>query len=1379
MPSSHVFTGITSEGGILPTDFLAELTSPKSDIEGLDPTTYRLAPGERIGDQVNRSWNRLKGCWVNFLRSISAKQPGEPTTTETRERWLFPLFQELDFGRLTAARPIEVDGKSYPVSHGWGSVPIHLVGTHVDLDRRTPGAVGATKASPHSLVQQVLNASDNHLWGIISNGFTLRLVRDNVALTRIAYLEWDLQAIFDGDLYPEFFLLWLVCHQTRFEPSPDGRPDQCWIEKWKKQAEEKGLRALENLRPGVEKAIASIGSGLVSHKANQTLRSKLSSGQLSTQDFYRQILRIIYRMLFLFVAEDRGLLHPSLPGDDQGKEAMESALKARQRYRDFYSIGRLRDLTLHRAGTPHPDLWQVFQLVSRFLGFDSGSPELALPALGSFLWSPQAAPDLEDCLISNRHFLEAVHALAFIRDGNVRRAIDYKNLGAEELGSVYESLLELHPIVNADAGAFELKTAAGHERKTTGSYYTDDSLVQSLLGTALEPVIAETVKGKEGAAAAEALLKLKICDLAVGSGHFLIGAAHRLARRVAAARTGEEEPSPEAIRSALREVIGRCLYGVDINPMAAELCRVSLWLEALEPGKPLSFLDHHIRVGNSLLGATPELIAGGLPDEAFNPIEGDDRKFCSALKKKNKEERAGQRSMLYLMVAESQTEYNSIESRTREIDESPDSTIDEIHRKAEQFHRLVVSPEYQHARQIADAWCAAFVWRKQKGTPFEPITTDTIRRLEEDPNALSPGQKEEVERLAAQYWFFHWHLAFPEVFVWGGFDCVLGNPPWEMVELSEKEFFAHRALAIANASSARQRQALILKLEHDDPSLWVQFREARRLVGGSRHFIQASGRYARSSVGRINLYPLFTELAAHQLSPKGRAGIIVPSAISMDAYNAALFGWLLQNSRVVSLFDFENAGELFPSVHRSYRFCLLTLAGADGNSQEIGFCYFAHSVEELREPRRRVILSQNDILDFSPNTLAPPILQRAEDKEIATRCYRRIGIFHDQRDGRTSAWRPAIQRMLSLSDDGDFFRRREELPETIPDDFERLYSGKTIHAFNHRFATFDAQDWRPATTSELSDPSFLPVTEYYARRDEVVSRLAGKWPSSWLIGYRDIARATDERTSIAAIIPRVGCDTHCRNIYLGVMDSGLAACLVSNMNAFAFDYFARQKIIGTGMGAGVLEQLPVIPPSMYTVPCPWSGDSPWLLGAWLFRRALELTYSAWDLEPFAQDCGCSGPPFRWDEERRFLLRCELDAAFFHLYLPATADGQWKPSRIADGAMRDETPEELSELKRHFPAPRDAVAYIMDTFPIVRRKDEEKHGEYRTKRVILEIYDEMAQAIRTGNPYQTRLTPPPGPPADEHGNFLPLPEWNPGQPKPPNWPRHIHPPREVS
>jgi hypothetical protein len=389
MKSSSSFIAITSEGGLLPADFLHELPDPKTNIEGVTPVAYHLAEGERFNEQINRSWHRLKGCWENFKKVIAGKPPGETTTTDTRERWLLPLFQELGFGRVTTAKPIEVDGRRYPVSHGWNQVPIHLVGSHVaDIDHRMPGAVGAAKASPHSLVQSMLNASNDHLWGIVSNGFNLRLLRDNITLTRLAYVEFDLQAMFDGDLYSEFFILWLVCHQSRFEGE---KPTQFWLERWKKAAEDKTLRALEDLYPGVKKAIVALGTGLVSHRANDVLLGKLRVGRLTTQEFYRQILRVIYRMLFLLVAEDRALLH--LPDDT------EAAIKARLRYLNFYSIARIRVLTLHRAGTPHPDLWHVFQFVTAKLGSDTGCPELALPPLGSFLWTaaqstPGSSPGL-------------------------------------------------------------------------------------------------------------------------------------------------------------------------------------------------------------------------------------------------------------------------------------------------------------------------------------------------------------------------------------------------------------------------------------------------------------------------------------------------------------------------------------------------------------------------------------------------------------------------------------------------------------------------------------------------------------------------------------------------------------------------------------------------------------------------------------------------------------------------------------------------------------------------------------------------------------------------------------------------------------------------
>lgn len=1325
MPNAHIFTGITSEGGILPADFLAALTDPKSGIEGLDPVTYRLAPGERIGDQVNRSWNRLKGCWVNLQRSISSKQPGEPTTTETRERWLYPLFHELDFGRLALARPIEVDGKSYPVSHGWGAVPIHLVGTHVDLDKRTPGAVGAAKASPHSLVQQVLNASDDHQWGIISNGFALRLIRDNVALTRMAYVEWDLQTIFDGDLYPEFYLLWLVCHQSRFEAPPDGRPGQCWLEKWKKEAEKKGLRALENLRPGVEKAIASIGAGLVSHKANQPLRSKLSSGQLTTQEFYRQILRIIYRMLFLFVAEDRGLLHPPLPGDDAGKDAIGAALKARKRYRDFYSMGRLRDLTLHRAGTPHPDLWQVFQLVSRFLGSDSGCAELAIPPLGSFLWSPEASPNLNDCLISNRHFLGAVLALGFIRDGNVRRAIDYKNLGSEELGSVYESLLELHPIVNADAGTFELQTAAGHERKTSGSYYTDDSLVQCLLDSTLEPVIAETIKGKEGAAAAEAILNLKICDLAVGSGHFLIGAGHRLARRVAAARTGEEEPSPEATRSALRDVIGRCLYGVDINPMAAELCRVSLWLEALEPGKPLSFLDHHIRVGNSLLGATPELIALGIPDDAFKAIEGDDKNACAVLKKRNKAERSG---IGGLFVAEDKSNQEALRRTAFALEAIRDDTPEMVRRKAEAFEESQHSYDYLASKHLAEAWCAAFVIRKT----FRPGTKEPIGITQRHLNDLAKGNPLpaelglEVERLASRYRFFHWHLAFPEVFTQGGFGVVLGNPPWDKIQPEEEKFFASIRPDIANAESAKIRKDLIARLPMDDPLTHGRWVEHQRSIDGLCHFLKSSGAVRFAGEGNLNSYRVFTELSAWLLSPQGRAGLVVQTGLATDESGKELFDFLLSQRRLLRFLDFENRQVFFPDVHQQFRFSLVTIGGhaAGGMNEAAEFGWLLHSLEELNESERLVKLSASDLVLFNPSSRTGPVFTSARDLAVSRVVYqhgRHICIDESNRFGKIDF----LGELFNMTRDSVYFTK-ERRDTTLP-----LYEAKFIHQFDHRYATMVNSNLEEMSSAAKASPNFFVIPKSYVEEEIVRSRSSKRgMQGRWMAGFRSIASATNERTAILSTFPFSGVGNSI-NLILG-LSAVETALLMANGNAFVFDFCARQKISGSNVNIWIFKQLPAIAFGIYAQPCLWFSSSQ-TLRDWLLSRVLELTYTAWDLESFAQDCGWLGPPFRWDEERRFLLRTELDAAFFHLYL----------------GQEDEWRRQPGTLTRAFPTPRHAVDYIMDTFPIVKRKDEEKHDEYRTKRVILEIYDEIAGAMRTGISYKTRLDPPAADPRVAH------------------------------
>ena len=803
------FQTIRSVGGLLPPDLLRRLIEPKEKLDGTRPEDYGLPQGERLNEIIIQSWNRLRKHWAEFRAAAANLPKGEAGTGLTNDKLSLPLLRELGFGLLPTSAGPEVGGRTYAISRFFGPVPVHLIGCGLSLDRRAAGVRGAAAVNPHGLVQEFLNRSPKHLWGIVANGQGLRILRDSQALSRQSFLEFDLEAMFAGEVYSDFVLLWLVAHATRLAPREAERPESCWLEQWTKLANEQGTRALGDLRIGVERALQILGEGLTGHPKNTVLRDALRTGQVPLSDFHGQLLRVVYRLIFLFVAEGRtideqSLLHP--------REDIASAKHARERYADHYSTVRLRELASEIKGSRHGDLWRQFQLLVGALSGDMRGAavreRLALPALGSFLWDPASTAALNDAELTNHDFLEALRHLAFTRQGKVLRPVDYKNLGAEELGGVYESLLALTPQISADGARFNFAEFAGSERKTSGSYYTPDSLVQCLLDSALDPVVAEAINGKTGAEAERAILALKVCDPAVGSGHFLVGAAHRLARHLARARAlaqGESEPSPLLYQHALRDVIGHCLYGVDVNPMAAELCRVSLWLEALEPGKPLIFLDHHIRVGNSLIGTTPELIAAGLPDDAFTAIEGDDKKVCATLKKRNKREREGQRDMLHLMAAEPEADYNSIATRSRGIDEASDETINELQRKAELFRGLHVSPEYQHAQLVADAWCAAFVWEKKANASFEPVTTDIIRRLEADPNALSPTQGREVERLSSQYQFFHWHLAFPEAFVRGGFDCLLGNPPWEAEELVEKEFFAAVAPHIASVRTKAKR----------------------------------------------------------------------------------------------------------------------------------------------------------------------------------------------------------------------------------------------------------------------------------------------------------------------------------------------------------------------------------------------------------------------------------------------------------------------------------------------------------------------------------------------------------------------------------------------
>lgn len=584
-----------------------------------------------------------------------------------------------------------------------------------------------------------------------------------------------------------------------------------------------------------------------------------------------------------------------------------------------------------------------------------------------------------------------------------------------------------------DAGqrVYELLSAAGNDRKSTGSYYTPTSLIDCLLDSALDPVLDRAEKAPDPESA---LLALTVCDPACGSGHFLVAAARRIAKRVAAIRTGDPEPPPEQVRKALGDVVGRCIYGVDLNPLATELAKVSLWLETLDPGRPLAFLDAQIKVGNSLIGATPALIADGVPDEAFTPIEGDDKKIATALRKQNKAERSGQDD-LFDDVASGLDATMAAELGELLAAGRPASLTD-IHTRQQRLKALETDPAMQRQRLLADAWCAAFLWPKKPGGP-KTVTDRSLRALERG-ESLPSGTAETIHQLAAAHRFFHWHLEYPHIFRvsgpadgpgWnGGFDVVMGNPPWEHIELKEQEFFAVRAPEIAAASGAR-RKRLISGLAETDPHLGTEYADAKRHIDGTRHFLANSGHYPLCGKGRIKTDTVFAELGRHLVAARGRFGLILPTGIATDATTQWFFKDLVKRANIASLYDFENAKPLFEGVHRSFKFCLLTLTGRDERVPQAEFAFFAHDPSDLLKDNTRFELTPEEIQLLNPNTGTCPIFRSRRAAEITLGIYRRVPVLINENDPvNGNPWGISfMQGLFNMTSDSHLFHTREEL----------------------------------------------------------------------------------------------------------------------------------------------------------------------------------------------------------------------------------------------------------------------------------------------------------------------------------------------------------------
>lgn len=1075
------------EGGLLPADLLNQLDALQ--LPGQKTSDYSIPKGLSLRDEIGRYWRIAQAQWASFDAKRQRKDLTDPTATG--QRWMESLLtQVFGFSDLTEAGHARViSERHFPITHHAfsGAVPLVLCAPGREaLDDRLPrfGQEGRRR-SPTGLLQEYLNASDEAHWGLVSDGQRLRILRDNPSMTRPAFVEIDLASLFSEERLPEFRRLWLLLHASRFEPQElEGKPS-CWLEQWREKAEEQGERLLDKLRLGVTDALKALGDGFLGHPENHALRQRFIDGELDAHAYYQELLRLVYRLLFLLRAEARDLLHPA------GSNPL-----ARERYREGYSLELLRQAARksHRFEPRHHDLWLTLQ--QTLTGLAGGQPLLALPALGGLFDSSQCS-NLDAALIDNRSLLNAMRALTWHRS-DVRRglvATDYANMDAEELGSVYEALLELVPAVGQTPWQFRFvglddgDSTAGNLRKLTGSYYTPDVLVQSLIDTALKPVIRQRLE-EHRERPRQALLDLRIVDPACGSGHFLLAATRTLAREIARLDAEDNEPTPEQFQHALREVVQHCIFGVDVNPMAVELCRTALWMEALEPGKPLTFLDSHIQAGNALIGVfDPAVLEDGIPNEAFKLLEGEDDDLLKGLRKHNK------------VMADTLSVDLRINSRQlAAVEELPEESLEEIAEKRQRWEAAQESPEARRARLLQDLWTAAFFIPKNESHKSRIVTNETLMTANRD--ELDPHIEAEVRLRAEQNHFFHWRLQFPEVFEHDppGFDVVLGNPPWEVSQLSEEEFFAARDPDVASLAGDTRKQA-IRALKESNPKLYAEYEKAKFALAAANRFYRGSGRFALTAHGKLNLYPLFAELALGLYSQKGRVGVVVQRGIATDDSNKRYFQELIESKRLASLLDIANSEGLFSRVHRDYNFCLLTLAT---NIDSAELLFYATNEADLIDQSRRIHLEPEDFLRINPNTLTTPTFRAEMDAEITRGIYKRVPVFLREKEPVSNPWNVTLrQGLFNMTSASHLFIQHDKLESAgaklTGNQFHLgsqrylpLYEGKMVHHYDHRFATYDTKGEaiRDVTAAEKTDPDFVTLPRNWVNEWEVVLRTA-------------------------------------------------------------------------------------------------------------------------------------------------------------------------------------------------------------------------------------------------------------------------------------------------
>ena len=1334
----QLFTNYFLEEGILHTDAWQESLSPPADFDSFRAKALALLENASNFHTINeasteqeliRPLFELLG-WVDYL-----PQQGSDHNEDIPDHLLFGDAESKD----------RAFAKPSPNRYPDALVVAESKRFNRPLDARTK------TSSPHGQILRYLATADINSdgrirWGIFTNGRVWRLY-DRRALPRASgYYEVDLEAAFQADDgFHRLRTFRLLFGRPAFSPQHGAQTS------FLEDAIAEGRR--------YEEQVANDLSGIVFDKVYPALIRALADKSGAELENVRQAALIfLYRLLFLLYAEDRDLLPVNDSRyDDYGlRKSVRDDIDKRMSARDTFS-------------TIASNYYNHITTLCRQV--DAGDASIGLPPYNGGLFAQQAAPILEQVQLPDAVLAPIIHNLSRTRGESGRRFVNYRDMTVQQLGSIYERLLEREPARTPD-GQIVVRPNS-YARKDSGSFYTPQPLVDLIVERTLMPLLEERKTAFQAKAAAlqsdtrakadriaelrrldpaEAALNLKVLDPAMGSGHFLVTAVDYLSDAIlelveyaptVAPWLESAYTSPLVVRvAAIREnilaradaanwvidkpqltdqaiirrmVLKRCIYGVDKNPLTVELAKVSLWLHSFTVGAPLSFLDHHLRCGDSLIGLR---------------VHNTTREIARL---------GGITSGSAVQAAE-----NATQGMLR-IEELSDADIAEVEESAQLFGE--VEKTTAPLRALLDTFCGAH-WlsaglKKKARTVFEQplvgvIALGTERAFEllaHGPESVDPADPirqrtfwpafielwNSARRIANRENFLHWQVAFPGVWRdWqddnpvGGFDAVIGNPPWDKIKLQEVEWFATRSPELALAPTAAARRRGIKQLRDQGDPLASEFDAAKLRADRLGQLIRSSGHYPLLGGGDINLYSLFVERAMRLVKPEGIVGLLTPSGIYADKTAARFFKSVSTSSRVGGLFDFENRRlgtklpPYFPDVDSRFKFCALIFGGEERKFAETECAFFLHDIAAIDDPDRCFPLAAADFARVNPNTGTAPIFRTRRDADITRRIYERHPVLVDRSgDEELRAWPVRYHTMFHMTNDSHLFRTAAQLDDdgfypVLGNRWKRgetlylpLYQGRMIWHFDHRAnsvrvnpeSTHNPYLSEPVTEKQHADPSFLPQTQYWIPAVEVETALPKS--KGWTLGFRDIARPTDVRTMIAAVVPWAGYGNKLplliRQTDTQELTAEVGALLTSCLNSIAFDFVARQKIHGTALNWYIVEQFPFIAPADYD-----HKFGPTTARALVRDHVLRLTYTAHDMAPFARDLGYDGPPFIWNEEQRRHLRARLDALYFHLY----------------GLSRED------------------ADYILDTFPIVRRHDKAAFGNYRTKEMILAYYNAL-------------------------------------------------------